>query len=44
MTTNVKRDRNNIWAQVRSDIDIDDLIFNYEAYHIREEDGGRSDR
>lgn len=34
---------NTIWSKVRSDVDIDDLIFNYEAYHSSEDDAG-SDR
>ena len=38
-----KREVNNIWARVRDDVDVDDLIFNYEAYHTSEDDGG-SDR
>ena len=28
--TMLKKEVNNIWARVRSDVDIDDLIFNYE--------------
>ncbi|MGE4277391.1 MAG: hypothetical protein AB7E30_09505 [Lawsonibacter sp.] len=35
--TMVKREVNNIWARVRADIDIDDLIFDYEGTHIRED-------
>ena len=41
-----KREVNNIWARVRDDVDVEpgyDLIFNYEAYHTSEDDGG-SDR
>ena len=34
---------NTIWSKVRGDVDIDDLIFNYEAYHSSEDDAG-SDR
>ena len=34
-----KREVNSIWAKVRDDVDIDDLIFNYEAYHAGEDDG-----
>lgn len=34
-----KREVNSIWAKVRDDVDIDDLIFNYEAYHTSEDDG-----
>ena len=33
-----KRETNSIWARVRDDVDIDDLIFNYEAYHSSEDD------
>lgn len=33
-----KREVNNIWARVRDDVDVDDLIFNYEAYHTSEDD------
>ena len=29
---------NSIWSKVREDRDIDDLIFNYEAYHSGEAD------
>lgn len=32
-----KREVNSIWSKVREDLDIDDLIFNYEAYHADEE-------
>ena len=42
--TMVKNDKNNIWKYVRSDVDVDDLIFNYDAYRIREQEDGRSDR
>jgi len=38
-----KREVNNIWAKVRDDVDIDDLIFNYDAYHADQESTG-SDR
>lgn len=38
-----KWEANSIWSNIRSDIDIDDLIFNYEAYHA-DEDDSRSDR
>ena len=34
-----KREINSIWSKVREDRDIDDLIFNYEAYHTSEDDG-----
>ena len=33
-----KREVNNIWARVRDDVDIDDLIFNYELYHTSEDE------
>lgn len=36
--TMVKREVNNIWARVRDDVDVDDLIFNYEATHVREDE------
>lgn len=38
-----KREVNSIWSKVRSDIDVDDLIFNYETYHTSEDDDS-SDR
>ena len=37
-----KRETNSIWSKVREDMDIDDLIFNYEAYHANDDDS--SDR
>lgn len=37
-----KWEANSIWSRVRDDVDIDDLIFNYEAYHTSEDDA-RSD-
>lgn len=36
--TMVKREVNNIWAKVREDRDIDDLIFDYDAYHVSDDD------
>lgn len=36
--TMVKREVNSIWSRVRADVDIDDLIFNYEATHSHEEE------
>ena len=36
--TMAKREMDSIWSKVRSDVDIDDLIFNYEAYHSGEDD------
>lgn len=38
-----KREANTIWSRVREDVDIDDLIFNYEIYHAGE-DSACSDR
>lgn len=34
----MQKRENSIWARVRSDIDIDDLIFNYEGTHDCEEE------
>ena len=36
--TMVKREVNNIWSRVRSDVDVDDLIFDYEGTHSREDE------
>ena len=36
--TMVKREVNSIWSRVRSDVDIDDLIFDYEGTHAREDE------
>lgn len=33
-----KREVNSTWARVRDDVDIDDLIFQYEDYHTTEGD------
>lgn len=33
-----KRETNSIWARVRDDVDIDDLIFNYDEHHSSQED------
>ena len=41
--TMLKREVNSIWARVRADVDVDDLIFNYEDTHSRE-DEPRSER
>lgn len=41
--TMLKREVNSIWARVRADVDVDDLIFNYEDTHARE-DEPRSER
>ena len=40
--TMLKREKNSIWSKVREDRDIDDLIFDYEAYHAGDDDS--SDR
>ena len=42
--TMLKREVNNIWTRVRQDVDVDDLIFNYEAYHTDEDAEQTSDR
>ena len=39
----VQPDPNSIWARVRPDVDVDDLIFNYEGTHPRDEESS-SDR
>lgn len=33
-----KREVNNIWARVRDDVDVDDLIYNYDGTHTREDE------
>ena len=33
-----KREVNSIWSKVRDYVDVDDLIFNYDAYHTSDED------
>lgn len=33
-----KHEVNSIWSKVRSDVDVDDLIFNYDAYHTGEDE------
>ena len=38
-----KREVNTIWSKVREDRDIDDLIFDYDAYH-NSDDNTCSDR
>ena len=35
--TMLKREVNSIWSRVRADVDVDDLIFNYDGTHSREE-------
>ena len=32
-----KQEVNSFWSQVREDKDIDDLIFDYDAYHTGED-------
>ena len=41
--TMLKREVNSIWSRVRADVDVDDLIFNYEDTHSCE-DAPRSER
>lgn len=41
--TMAKWEVNSIWSKVREDRDIDDLIFDYDAYHTSE-DNTCSDR
>lgn len=36
--TMMKREMNSIWARVRADVDVDDLIFDYENSHAREDE------
>lgn len=36
--TMMKREVNNIWSHVRADVDVDDLIFNYEGTNTREDE------
>lgn len=36
--TMMNREMNNIWARVRADVDVDDLIFDYESSHAREDE------
>ena len=36
--TMMKREVNSIWSRVRSDVDIDDLIFDYEGTHASEDE------
>lgn len=38
-----KREVNTVWSKVREDKDIDDLIFDYDAYHAND-DSACSDR
>lgn len=33
-----RREVNSVWSKVREDRDIDDLIFDYEAYYTSEDD------
>ena len=36
--------KHTIWDEVRSDVDVDDLIFNYEAYHKKGQDANVQQR
>jgi hypothetical protein len=36
--TMVKYEVNNIWSRVRDDMDVDDLIFNYDGIHTNDDD------
>ena len=36
--------KHTIWDEVRSDVDVDDLIFNYEAYHQKGQDANVQQR
>ncbi len=36
--TMFKKETNSIWTRVRADVDVDDLIFNRENEHSREEE------
>ena len=38
--TMLKREVNNIWSRVRDDVDVDDLIFNYEDTHTSQDEIG----
>ena len=38
-----KREVNNIWSRVRADVDVDDLIFEYDRYHSYEDGDSCSD-
>ena len=42
--TIMKNELNNIWSRVRDDLDVDDLIFDYEAYHTAEDSETVSER
>lgn len=39
-----KYEVNNIWSRVRSDVDVDDLIFHSDGYNAKEDDKACSDR
>ena len=39
-----KREVNNIWSRVRADVDVYDLIFEYDRYHSYEDGDSCSDR
>ena len=40
----VKREVNSIWSRVREDLDVDDLIFDYDTYHTPQEGEPASER
>ena len=42
--TIMKNELNNNWSRVRDDLDVDDLIFDYEAYHPAEDSETVSER
>ena len=39
-----KYEVNSIWSRVRSDVDVDDLIFDSDGYNAKEDDRVCSDR
>lgn len=41
---NEVRKHKSVWDEVRSDVDVDDLIFNYEAYHQKGQDANVQQR
>lgn len=41
MTMNM-REKNDIWSRVRPDLDVDDLIFNYETCHSQNGEESRT--
>ena len=36
--TMMKRESNTIWSKVRPDVDVDDLIFDYDGTHSHEDE------